>query len=78
VTNSIGRLTGAIHVYGGDFFGVPHSEWDSQRLVEQPYDVQKTLQLFEQNKSPLRDSSTLLRRAAQVSAERRWWGRLPT
>ena len=36
VTNPIGRLTGAIHVYGGDFFGVPRSEWDPERLVEQP------------------------------------------
>jgi len=56
---------------------VPRSEWDPHRLVEQPYDVQKTVQLFEQNKSPLRDSGTLLRRAAQASAERQWWGRLP-
>ena len=46
VTNPIGRLTGAIHVYGGDFFGVPRSEWDPERLVEQPGDVEKTLQLF--------------------------------
>lgn len=49
VTNPIGRLTGAIHVYGGDFFGVSRSEWDAERLVEQPYDVQKTLQLFEES-----------------------------
>jgi predicted metal-dependent enzyme (double-stranded beta helix superfamily) len=47
VTNPIGRLTGAIHVYGGDFFAVPRSEWDPERLVEQPGDVQRTLQLFE-------------------------------
>jgi len=49
VTNPIGRLTGAIHVYGGDFFGVPRKEWDPERLVEQPYDVQKTMQLFEES-----------------------------
>src|SRR6266568_1359624 len=49
VTNPIGRLTGAIHVYGGDFFGVPRKEWDPERLTEQPYDVQKTLQLFEES-----------------------------
>jgi len=49
VTNPIGRLTGAIHVYGGDFFAVPRSEWDPERLVEQPGDVQRTLQLFEEN-----------------------------
>ncbi len=49
VTNPIGRLTGAIHVYGGDFFGVPRSEWDPEQLVELPYDVQKNLQLFEES-----------------------------
>ena len=49
VTNPIGRLTGAIHVYGGDFFAVPRKEWDPERLIEQPYDVQKTLQLFEES-----------------------------
>jgi predicted metal-dependent enzyme (double-stranded beta helix superfamily) len=49
VTNPIGRLTGAIHVYGGDFFAVPRTEWDAERLVEQPYDVQKTLQRFEES-----------------------------
>ena len=49
VTNPIGRLTGAIHVYGGDFFAVPRKEWDPERLTEQPYDVQKTFQLFEES-----------------------------
>ncbi len=49
VTNPIGRLTGAIHVYGGDFFGVPRSEWDPEQLTERPYDVQKALQLFEES-----------------------------
>ena len=49
VTNPIGRLTGAIHVYGGDFFGVPRSEWDPEQLVEHPGDVQRTLQLFEES-----------------------------
>src|SRR5215467_9000178 len=46
VTNPIGRLTGAIHVYGGDFFNVPRSEWDPERLLEQPGDVQNALKLF--------------------------------
>ena len=34
-------------VYGGDFFGVSRSEWDPEQLVEHPYDVEKTLALFE-------------------------------
>ena len=49
VTNPIGRLTGAIHVYGGDFFNVPRSEWDPERLLEQPGDVQNALKLFEES-----------------------------
>src|SRR5262245_14264437 len=49
VTNPIGRLTGAIHVYGGDFFSAPRSEWDPERLTEQPYDMQKALRLFEES-----------------------------
>ena len=47
VTNPISRLTGAIHVYGGDFFAAERSEWDPETLREQPYDVEKTLRLFE-------------------------------
>ena len=34
VTNPIPRLTGAIHVYGGDFFAIERSEWDPETLVE--------------------------------------------
>jgi len=49
VTNPVGRLTGAIHVYGGDFFSVPRSEWDPERLLEQPYNVELALQLFEES-----------------------------
>jgi predicted metal-dependent enzyme (double-stranded beta helix superfamily) len=47
VTNPIPRLTGAIHVYGGDFFAAKRSEWDSETLTERPYDVDKALRLFE-------------------------------
>lgn len=49
VTNPIGRLTGAIHVYGGDFFAVERSEWDPETLLEGRYDPQKTLRLFEES-----------------------------
>jgi predicted metal-dependent enzyme (double-stranded beta helix superfamily) len=48
VTNPIPRLTGAIHIYGGDFFGVPRSEWDAETLLEQPCDGDKMLRRFEQ------------------------------
>jgi predicted metal-dependent enzyme (double-stranded beta helix superfamily) len=49
VLNPINRLTGAIHVYGGDFFALPRSEWDPERLIEQPFDVHKALALFEES-----------------------------
>lgn len=48
VTNPIGRLTGALHVYGGDFFNAPRSEWDPETLTEQPCDVQRIVRLFEE------------------------------
>jgi len=49
VVNPIRRLTGAIHVYGGDFFAVPRSEWDPEALVEQPYSVDRAVALFEES-----------------------------
>ena len=48
MTNPIGRLTGAIHVYGGDFFGAERSEWDLETLQEGRYDAAKTMRLFEE------------------------------
>jgi predicted metal-dependent enzyme (double-stranded beta helix superfamily) len=48
VTNPIPRLTGAIHVYGGDFFGAERSEWDPETLQEGRFDVAKNLKLFEE------------------------------
>jgi predicted metal-dependent enzyme (double-stranded beta helix superfamily) len=48
VTNPIARLTGALHVYGGDFFGVPRSEWDAESLQEQACDGAKMARRFEE------------------------------
>jgi predicted metal-dependent enzyme (double-stranded beta helix superfamily) len=48
VTNPISRLTGAIHIYGGDFFGAERSEWDPQTLLEQRYDAEKVVRRFEE------------------------------
>jgi predicted metal-dependent enzyme (double-stranded beta helix superfamily) len=47
VTNPIPRLTGAIHVYGGDFFAAERSEWDSETLIERPYDAERMIRRFE-------------------------------
>jgi predicted metal-dependent enzyme (double-stranded beta helix superfamily) len=47
VTNPLDQITGAIHVYGGDFFATPRSEWDPKTLEEHPYDVEHTMRAFE-------------------------------
>lgn len=46
VTNPWRQFTGAIHVYGGDFFGVPRSEWDPVTWKEAPYDVERVKRVF--------------------------------
>jgi predicted metal-dependent enzyme (double-stranded beta helix superfamily) len=46
VTNPLRQFTGAIHVYGGDFFGVPRSEWNPETLRERPYDVERAKRVF--------------------------------
>jgi predicted metal-dependent enzyme (double-stranded beta helix superfamily) len=46
VTNPIPRLTGAIHVYGGDFFAKPRSEWDPETLRERPFDLEAAQRTF--------------------------------
>ena len=47
VTNPTAKLTGAIHVYGGDFFTEERSEWDPDDLHEHPYDIEKNMNIFE-------------------------------
>jgi predicted metal-dependent enzyme (double-stranded beta helix superfamily) len=37
-TNPLTRLTGALHVYGGDLLHAPRSEWDHDTLLERPLD----------------------------------------
>ncbi len=48
VINPIGKMTTAIHVYGGDFFEPPEprSEWDHETLEERPWDIETTRQVF--------------------------------
>ena len=48
VVNPIGRMTRAIHVYGGDFFEPTQarSEWDHETLLERPWDMDDTRRLF--------------------------------
>ena len=46
VTNPLRQFTGAIHVYGRDFFAVPRSEWDPETLEERPYNVENAKRVF--------------------------------
>lgn len=50
VLNPIGKMSCAIHVYGGDFFAPPQprSLWDHETLAEEPWEVEKVKVLFEQ------------------------------
>ena len=54
VTNPIPRLTGAIHVYGGDFFAAERSEWDSETLEEGRYDAKRVMRRFEESNAAMR------------------------
>jgi predicted metal-dependent enzyme (double-stranded beta helix superfamily) len=58
VTNPIGKMTRAIHVYGGDFFAPvrPRSEWDPETLVERPWDMEDTRRLFAEAEARSRTS----------------------
>jgi predicted metal-dependent enzyme (double-stranded beta helix superfamily) len=48
VVNPLPRLTGAIHVYGGDFFDpAGRSEWDPEMLDEHPWDMEAAVRQFE-------------------------------
>ncbi len=46
VTNPLRQLTGAIHVYGGDFFTQPRSQWPADLSEESPHDMEFTRRQF--------------------------------
>jgi len=47
VTNPISRFTEAIHIYGGDFFNTPRSEWDPETLTQRAMDPNNLARMFE-------------------------------
>ncbi|MGH7153135.1 MAG: hypothetical protein ACREF3_04340 [Acetobacteraceae bacterium] len=53
VLNPISRLTGAIHVYGGDFLEQERSGWDPETLVEGSYDAEKLRRSLEESNQAL-------------------------
>jgi hypothetical protein len=50
VLNPIGKMTCAIHVYGGDFFDPPQprSEWDHETLIEAPWNIDGVKSRFQE------------------------------
>ncbi len=54
VVNPLGRFSGAIHVYDGDFLGMRRSMWNPETLVEEPYDLAVVLR----GRMPLDDRSS--------------------
>ncbi len=50
VLNPIGKMTCAIHVYGGDCFNPPEPrrEWDHETLIEGPWNIDKVKSLFQE------------------------------
>ena len=57
VTNPIPRLTGAIHIYGGDFFAAERSEWDSETLTEGRFNIERAMRQFEEANASVRGIS---------------------
>jgi predicted metal-dependent enzyme (double-stranded beta helix superfamily) len=48
VANRTGECTGAIHVYGGNFFTKPRSEWWGDPPTEHPFDVERVKAMFDE------------------------------
>ena len=46
VHNPRQMYTGAIHIYGGDFFAKPRSEWADESSPEMPYSVEGAMRAF--------------------------------
>lgn len=46
VVNPISCISGAIHVYGRDFYAAERSTWDPESLQEQRFDMEATQRLF--------------------------------
>ncbi len=57
VANPGDRLTGAVHVYGGDFVRQPRSQWGPGPLEERPYDMDDLRRRFSDANDAWRASS---------------------
>ena len=57
VTNPLPRFTGGLHIYGGDFFATPRSQWDPETLAEEPSDGAKIRAMIERENDRLRQEA---------------------
>jgi len=46
VTNPLTKYTGAIHIYGGDFFEAERLEWEAEGLTERRWDPERAKAMF--------------------------------
>jgi predicted metal-dependent enzyme (double-stranded beta helix superfamily) len=58
VTNPLRRLTGAIHVYAGDFVNQPRSQWGPGPVEERPYDMDVARRQFAEANDAWRAAGT--------------------
>jgi predicted metal-dependent enzyme (double-stranded beta helix superfamily) len=49
VTNPLGKLTSAIHIYGGDFVAQAREQWEEETLRMRPYDPEDARRRFEES-----------------------------
>ncbi len=54
VTNPLQRFTGGLHIYGGDFFATPRSQWNAETLAEEPSDGDVVRAMFARENERLR------------------------
>jgi predicted metal-dependent enzyme (double-stranded beta helix superfamily) len=54
VANPTDGFTGAIHIYGGDFFAKPRSEWDPGTHAEQPWSLERAQRIFAESNARFR------------------------
>lgn len=52
VANPYRSHTAAIHVYGGDYFATPRSQWDPVTLREEPFDAEAVRRALDDSESP--------------------------
>jgi len=57
VTNPLPRFTAGIHIYGGDFFDTPRSQWDAETLAETRSDGDTIRAMFERENERQREGS---------------------